>query len=176
MPKRPARSIDDFLRAHLLYLLRGGGAHIDFESVIADFPLELINRRIEHMPYTTWHLLEHMRIVQWDILEFSRKPNHISPAWPEGCWPSTESNADAEAWSSSVGAFRSDLKAMQLLVRDKSTDLFAPIPHGDGQSILREALLVADHNAYHLGALVILKRLSVPSEGPSSREGIKSKY
>jgi hypothetical protein len=148
------------LREHLLYLLRGGGAHIEFDSVIADFPVKLINKTIRHVPYTAWQLLEHMRIVQWDILEFSRNPKHVSPAWPEGCWPSKDSHAGAKAWSESVAAFRADLEAMQMMVADSSTDLFAPIAHGDGQTILREALLVADHNAYHLGVLVTLKRLT----------------
>jgi hypothetical protein len=152
-------SKDQKLREHLLYLLRGGGAHIEFDSVIADFPVESINKKVEHVPYTAWQLLEHMRIVQLDILEFSRNPEHVSPAWPEGCWPSNDSDADAKAWSKSVAAFRADLEAMRMLVEDSTIDLFAPIAHGDGQTILREALLVADHNAYHLGVLVTLKRL-----------------
>jgi hypothetical protein len=152
-------SKDQKLREHLLYLLRGGGAHIEFDSVVADFPVESINEKVEHVPYTAWQLLEHMRIVQWDILEFSRGPEHVSPDWPEGCWPSEDSQADAKAWNKSMAAFRADLKAMQMLVEDSTIDLFAPIAHGDGQTILREALLVADHNAYHLGALVTLKRL-----------------
>ena len=152
-------SKDQKLREQLLYLLRGGGAHIEFDSVVADFPVESINEKVEHVPYTAWQLLEHMRIVQWDILEFSRDPEHVSPDWPEGYWPSEDSHADAKAWNKSIAAFRADLKAMQMLVENSTIDLFAPIVHGDGQTILREALLVADHNAYHLGALVTLKRL-----------------
>jgi hypothetical protein len=152
-------SRDKKLREHLLQLLRGGKAHIDFETVIADFPVEAINERVEHVPYTAWQLLEHMRIVQWDILEFSRDPKHISPAWPEGCWPSDETQADAKAWNKSLAAFRADLEAMKKLVADDSIDLLEPIAHGDGQTILREALLVADHNAYHLGVLVTLNRI-----------------
>ena len=147
------------LREHLLYVLRGGGAHIDFDSVIEDFPIGLINKRVEHVPYTAWQLLEHMRIVQWDILEFSRDPKHVSPDWPEGCWPGDDSLADEKAWTESIAAFRADLEAMQMLVEDSATDLFARIKHGTGQTILREALLVADHNAYHLGVLVTLKRI-----------------
>ena len=150
---------DKGLRDHLLYLLRGGGAHIDFETVIADFPIELINRRVEGIPYTAWQLLEHMRIAQWDILEFSRSPKHVSPAWPAGYWPAEDLIPDGEAWHRSVEAFRADLKEMEKLVEDSGTDLFAPIPHGEGQTILREALLVADHNAYHLGVLVTLQRI-----------------
>ncbi|HEX8494345.1 MAG TPA: DinB family protein [Pyrinomonadaceae bacterium] len=150
---------DRALREHLLYLLGGGGAHIDFEAVVADFPVELINRKIEHIPYTPWQVLEHMRIAQWDILEFSRNANHVSPKWPEGYWPTAGATADATAWQRSVEAFRADLKAMENLVEDSTTRLFEPIAHGDGQTILREALLVADHNAYHLGVLSTLKRI-----------------
>src|SRR4051812_1095904 len=106
------------LREHLLSLLRGGGAHLDFESVIADFPVALINRKVEHIPYTPWQLLEHMRIAQWDILEFSRKADHASPAWPKGYWPADEMTGDADAWNKSVADFRADLKQMESLVAD----------------------------------------------------------
>jgi hypothetical protein len=150
---------DQTLREHLLYLLRGGGAHLSFEDVIADFPVELVNRKVEHLPYTAWQVLEHMRIAQWDILEFSRNPRHVSPAWPEGYWPGQDQSADQSMWQKSVEAFRTDLEEMASLVADSSIDLFAPIEHGTGQTILREALLVADHNAYHLGVLTALKRI-----------------
>lgn len=147
------------LREHLLYLLGGGGAHVDFESVVADFSVEAANQRIDGLPYTAWAVLEHMRIAQSDILEFSRNADHVSPKWPEGYWPASGESVDAEGWNKSVEAFRSDLKEMKDLVADPSVDLFAQIPHGTGQTILREALLVADHNAYHLGVLVTMKRL-----------------
>ncbi|MFQ5881230.1 MAG: DinB family protein [Candidatus Methylomirabilales bacterium] len=150
---------DKALRKHLLNLLRGGGAHLDFEAVIADLPAELRGSRPAGAPHTPWQLLEHMRIAQWDILEFSRNPEHVSPTFPDGYWPEGDAPPDAAAWDRSVAAFRADLQAMQDLVADPSRDLFAPIPHGDGQTILREALLVADHTAYHLGALVLLRRL-----------------
>jgi uncharacterized damage-inducible protein DinB len=110
-------------------------------------------------PYSAWQLLEHMRIAQRDILEFSRNPKHVSPEWPEGYWPTKEAPPTKAAWSNSVRAFRSDLRAMQKLVANPASDLFARIPHGDGQTLLREALLVADHNSYHLGQLVMLRRL-----------------
>ena len=150
---------DQALRDHLLYLLRGGGAHIDFETLIADFPAHSINGRATGVPYTPWQVLEHMRIAQWDILEFSRNAAHVSPKWPEGYWPAPEAEADEAAWRQSVAAFRADLEAMAQLVAEPATRLFARIPHGTGQTILREALLVADHNAYHLGVLATLKRL-----------------
>jgi hypothetical protein len=150
---------DPSLRKHLLYLLRGGGAHIDFDSVVGDFTEEKANQPIEHLPYTAWQVLEHMRIAQWDILEFSRKAAHTSPKWPEGYWPPVEAATDSGAWSESVERFRADLKEFEDLVGNPEIDLFAPIEHGDGQTILREALLLADHNAYHLGVLVTMKRM-----------------
>ncbi len=150
---------DRALRKHLLYLLGDGGAHVDFEATIRDFPVEHINQKIEHIPYTPWQLLEHMRISQWDILEFSRNANHVSPAWPEGYWPAPGVVPDASHWQESIEAFRADLKAMKNLVADESVSLFAPLAHGDGETVLREALLVADHNAYHLGVLQTLKRI-----------------
>ena len=149
---------DKSLREHLLYLLRGGGAHLDFETVIKDFPVESINREIAHLPYTAWQLLEHMRIAQWDIVEFSRSAQHVSPDWPKGYWPESERVASASDWNESIEAFRKDLAAMEGLLADTSINLFAPLAHGEGQTLLREALLVADHNAYHLGALVTLRR------------------
>jgi hypothetical protein len=156
---------DTSLREHLLYLLRGGGAHIGFDDAIKDFPVALINRKAEGATYTPWQLLEHMRIAQWDIVEFSRSASHASPDWPEGYWPDKNFEADEAAWSKSVEAFRADLGAMEALVADSSTDLYARIPHGDGQTILREALLVADHNAYHTGALVTLRRALEAADG-----------
>src|SRR5919202_1981270 len=137
---------DRSLREHLLYLLRGGGAHVKFDEVVDDFPSELVNARAPGVPYTPWHLLEHMRIAQWDILEFSRDASHVSPKWPEGYWPDKDKEATEEDWRRSVESFRADLGEMGALVGDPSTDLYARIPHGDGQTILREALLVADHN------------------------------
>src|SRR5215210_3068733 len=131
-------STDKALREHLLYVLRGGGAHVDFETALKDFPVELINRRVENIPYTAWQVIEHMRIAQWDILEFSRRADHVSPPWPKGYWPTDDLVPDAEAWNESISAFRADLKAIEDLVEDSSTDLFAPLAHGDGQTILRE--------------------------------------
>lgn len=147
------------LRDHLLYLLRGGGAHLDFDKAIADLPAALRGGKAAGVPHTPWRLLEHMRIAQWDILEFSRNPKHVSPEFPDGYWPSGDAPPDDAAWDRSVAAYRADLQAMQDLIADPATDLFAPIPHGQGQTVLREALLVADHNAYHLGHLVLLRRL-----------------
>jgi hypothetical protein len=147
------------LREHLLYLLRGGGAHLNFDKAIAGLPAELRGARVAGQPHTPWRLLEHLRLAQGDILAFSRNPRHVSPPFPEGYWPAGDGPPDADAWERSVAGFRADSKAMQDLVADPATDLFARIPHGEGQTILREALLAADHNAYHLGQFVLLRRL-----------------
>jgi hypothetical protein len=149
----------DKLREHLLYLLKGGGAHLNFDKAIDGLPVELRGAKPTGLPHSPWRLLEHMRIAQWDILEFTRNPRHVSPSWPQGYWPAGDSPPDDTAWDRSVAAFRADLKAMQDLIADPATDLFLPLPHGDGQTALREALLVADHNAYHLGQLVAVRRL-----------------
>lgn len=147
------------LRKHLIYLLQGGGAHVDFDAAVAKLSPKLRGARPAGLPHTPWRLLEHMRIAQWDILEFSRNPKHVSPDFPEGYWPKGDAPPNGEAWGKSVKAFRQDLKKMQTLVASPSTDLFARIPHGDGQTVLREALLVADHNAYHLGEIIVVRRL-----------------
>jgi uncharacterized damage-inducible protein DinB len=149
----------DALRQHLLDLLRGRNAHAGFDTVLADIPSRLRGVKPPGAPHTAWQLLEHMRIAQWDILEFTRDAKHKSPPWPEGYWPKTEAPPSAASWNNSLRSFRADWKAMAKLVADKKTDLFAPIPHGSGQTILREALLVADHNSYHLGQMVLLRRL-----------------
>ncbi|HEV2388526.1 MAG TPA: DinB family protein [Candidatus Acidoferrales bacterium] len=159
--RRPAAAgADQALRRQLAALLGGGNAHVDFDRVIADFPAHHRGGKIPGAPHTPWQLLEHLRIAQWDILEFTRNPRHVSPPFPAGYWPPTEAPPDAAAWERSVRSFRADLQAMIALVRNPRTDLFARISHGEGQTALREALLVADHNAYHLGQLVLLRKLT----------------
>ena len=147
------------LRQHLLSLLKGGNAHVDFDAAVKDLPVSVRGTRPDAAEHSPWELLEHMRIAQWDILEFSRNPHHQSPEFPKGYWPHTQAPPDKTDWNKSVQAFRKDLRAMCDLVADEGADLFAKIPHGDGQTILREAFLVADHNAYHLGQLILLRRL-----------------
>jgi hypothetical protein len=147
------------LREHLLYLLSGGGAHLDFDKAIAGLPPQLRGAKLAGQPHTPWRLLEHLRIAQWDILRFSIDPAHVSPEWPDGYWPKGDAPPDDGAWDRSVEQFRADLKTMRELVADPAADLFKPLPHGQGQTLLREALLVADHNAYHLGQLVLVRRL-----------------
>ena len=155
---------DQSLRDHVLYLLRGEGAHVTFEDFVADFPSELCGQRVEGLPYTAWQVLEHIRIAQWDILEFSRNSKHVSPKWPEGYWPPKDQLGTPELWHESIRKVREDLNEMQDLVADPSTDLLAKIPHGTGQTILRQAQLNADHNSYHLGALVVMRRVLSGSE------------
>jgi hypothetical protein len=150
---------DHSLRQHLLELLKGGSAHARFEEAIAGIPPRLRGQKPPGLPHSPWMLLEHMRLAQWDILEFSRNRKHASPEWPKGYWPRTEAPPSLAAWSTSVKKFRRDLKSMQELVANPKTDLHARIPWGEGQTILREALLVADHNAYHLAQLVDARRL-----------------
>jgi len=147
------------LRQHLVELLAGGHAHAKFEDIIKDLPPNLRGQKPANFPHSPWMLLEHLRLAQWDILEFSRNKKHASPKWPEGYWPKTEAPPTADAWTKSVDQFQADLKAMQDLVKNPKTDLFAKIPWGDGQTILREALLAADHNSHHLGQLVDVRRL-----------------
>ena len=159
MKKEDRRNNEKALREHVLYLLEGGGAHAKFDEVIAGIPPNLRGQRPTKLPHSLWMLLEHLRIAQWDILEFSCNPKYASLKWPEGYWPSTEAPPSAADWNASVRNFRQDLKAMQDLVKDPKTDLFARIPWGDGQTILREALLLADHNAYHLGQMLDARRL-----------------
>jgi uncharacterized damage-inducible protein DinB len=154
----PPRAREAPLRRHLLWLLDSGDAHARFEDVFRAFPEELRRQKPAGSEHTAWQLLEHLRIAQWDILEFSRDREHVSPKFPEGYWPSEAAPPGAAAWRSSLAAFAGDLAAMKALVRDPRTDLFARIPHGSGQTILREVLLVADHNAYHLGQVVELRR------------------
>ena len=152
-------SNDASLRQHVISLLKEGNAHATFDDAVKDMPADLRGKVPKGAEHSPWQLLEHLRIAQWDILEFSRDCKHKSPEWPKAYWPSKPEPPDDKAWDKSVQAFHKDLKAMCDLVSDKSTDLFAKIPHGDGQTILREALLIADHNAYHVGQLVLVRRL-----------------
>lgn len=152
-------SDDPSLRQHLIALLKGGNAHATFDQAVKELPGPLRGRRPPGGQHSPWELLEHLRIAQWDILEFSRNPEHRSPEWPRGYWPAAEAPPAEAAWQTSVHDFRRDLKAMCDLVADPATDLMAKIPHGDGQTILREVLLAADHNSYHIGQLVLVRRL-----------------
>ena len=146
------------LRKHLAELLRMKGAHVNFEAALSGFPAELRGAKPQGAPHSPWQLLEHMRIAQEDILDFSRNPKYQEKKFPGDYWPATEAPPSEDAWDRSVQQFQKDLKDMQELVADTKHDLLARIPHGTNQTLLREALLVADHNAYHLGQLVFLRK------------------
>jgi len=150
---------DEIVREQLLSLLQGGNAHMSFDQAVADFPLDEVNTHPPNVPYTPWRLLEHMRIAQWDILEFIRNPNHVSPEWPEGYWPAPDEQADESQWKETINRFQADLQALQEIVKDPDTDLYAPLPHGEKYNILREILIVADHNAYHIGEFALLRQV-----------------
>jgi hypothetical protein len=156
--KSAAVTHDQALREQLASLLKGGEAHVHFMDAIEGFPEAKRGAFAAGLRHTGWQLLEHVRIAQWDILEFSRNAKHVSPGFPEGYWPKTPVPPDEAAWAKSVEGFQHDLQEMTKLVKNEKTDLYAAIRHGDGKTILREALLLADHNAYHLGQLVDLRR------------------
>ena len=147
------------LRDHLLELLRGGHAHVSFDDAIKDFPVELAGVRPEGSPHSAWELLEHMRIALDDIVRFSQSADYESPPWPKGYWPSSPAPKDAEEWQKCVRMIRESMAVFEGLLNDPERDLFRKFPWGEGQTLLREALLIADHNAYHLGQLVLVRRL-----------------
>ena len=150
---------DADLRRWLVWLLSGGGAHAKFDEVVKDLPAKLRGKRPSHIPFSAWELLEHMRLAQADILEFSTSSKYREREWPADYWPQAAEPGDDHTWERSLRDFRSDLRRMQDLVADSRTDLQAVIPWGDGQTLLREALLLADHNSYHLGEMVLIRRL-----------------
>lgn len=153
----------DHLRSELVRLLDGKGAHAGFDRAVKDFDPKLRGVRVscghQTAPHSAWELLEHIRIAQYDMLEFSRNPKYESPKWPEGYWPATPEPPDAKAWDHSVAEYKKDLAAMKALIADPKSDLNTPFPHGEGQTLLREALQLADHTAYHVGEIVFLRRL-----------------
>ena len=151
--------MNDPVREEVMNLLRGGHAHVTFDDAIKDFPAKLRGVKPKGAEHSAWELMEHLRIALWDILEFSRDAKHVSPKWPAGYWPKTAKPASEAAWKKSISSIKKDLGVMIKLVENPKTDLYAKIPHGTGQNILREALLVADHNAYHIGQIVLLRRL-----------------
>jgi hypothetical protein len=153
------KSPDKLLREHVVELLNGKTAHASFDDAVKNMPENLFGMKPEGLPHSPWMLLEHLRIAQWDILEFSCNPKYKSPKWPDDYWPREAAPANKAAWNKSVQQFRKDLNAMQDLVSNSKVDLYARIPWGEGQTILREALLVADHNAYHVAQLVDVRRL-----------------
>ena len=151
--------IKQSLVAELISLLTEGNAHVTFEEACADLTPEIWNQHVPAVPYTIWQLVEHVRIAQHDILEFSLSEKHESPEWPAGYWPANDATADEAQWQATLDHIHADRQRFIDLLHDANTDLLAPIPHGTGQTILREALLIADHNAYHTGEIILVRRL-----------------
>ena len=151
---------DQQLRQQLVALLHNRQAHMTFDDAVKDFPLDHINTYPPDVPYTFWHLVDHLRFTQWDILDYIRNPNYQYTRWPEGYWPDSKAQADVAMWQQTLNSFQRDLQTIVDIVRDPATDLYAPIPHGEqGHNILREVLVVASHNAYHIGELAILRQV-----------------
>lgn len=161
--------METLMREQVIALLRGGNTHMTFDDAIADFPLDRINDRAPNVTYSPWQLLEHIRITQEDILEFTRDPDWVSPSWPEGHWPAPDEIADPTRWTATINAIRRDLEAVQALVADPANSLTDDLPHAPGYTLLREALLVADHNAYHIGEFAILRQIM--GTWPADRAG-----
>jgi uncharacterized damage-inducible protein DinB len=150
---------DSALRRQLIDLLNGGHAHATFDQAVRDFPADRAGIRPNGSPHSAWELLEHLRLAQEDILRFSQSADHVSPKWPEGYWPAQPAPADPKDWERSVRLFRDHLAEFESLLRDPKQELTRKFPWGDGQTLLREALLLADHNSYHIGQLVLVRRL-----------------
>ncbi|MBD3343977.1 MAG: DinB family protein [Chitinivibrionales bacterium] len=150
---------NESIRQEIVALLDGGNAHMTFDDVVAEFPIRLINTKSPDIPYAPWHFLEHMRIAQWDILEFIRNPSHVSPSYPEGYRPKAKEQADKNMWHSSVNKFLTDLKDLIELAENPEIELFAPLPHAKTYTLFRELLLVADHNAYHIGEFALVRQV-----------------
>ncbi|MBN2472032.1 MAG: DinB family protein [Anaerolineae bacterium] len=150
---------EQILREQLLALLRGGNAHMTFEQAVADFPPEHYNTRPPNIDYSPWELLEHLRIAQWDILDFIRNPAYEERLWPEGYWPAPDTEADETTWQATLAAIRADMAALEAIVQNPAADLTATLPHAPEYTLLREILLVADHNAYHIGEFAILRQV-----------------
>lgn len=154
----PDHHHDAPVRQQLVAALKGGQAHATFAQAVEDFPFDQAGVRPQGQPHSAWELLEHLRITQHDILNFSQSADHKSPKWPDEYWPKQPAPADTQAWEASVASFNADLAEFIKLVQDENQDLHRPFPWGDGQTLLREALLIIDHNAYHIGELVLLRR------------------
>lgn len=152
-------SSDTAVREHLIWLLEGGHAHTKFEDAVKGFPVDRAGERPAGAPYSAWELLEHMRIAQNDMLRFSLSADHVSPDWPAGYWPTSPAPKSESDWSKSLRSFRKDLAEFIAVIRDPGQDLYRKLPWGRDQTLFREALQIADHNSYHLGQLVLLRRL-----------------
>jgi len=150
---------DQVLRDQLIEMLTGEHAHVNFDNAIKGIPEKLIGVRPDKIPYSIWQITEHIRITQWDILEFSRKEQHISPKWPQGYWPKNEAPQDISEWKESLRLIKNNRDSLIEMIADHNNDLLRPFPYGQGQNLLREALLVIDHTSYHTGEIIVVRRL-----------------
>ncbi len=159
MKKEESNPAHQILIENLIYLLKKGNAHVSLDDSMKDINFNLLGNRPYNLPYSIWQLVEHMRLTQWDLLEFSRDPNYESPAWPEGYWPKETAPASEEKWANCLKKIKSDRNAFIDLLENAGQSLYSPFNHGTGQSLLKEALVLADHNSYHTGEILILRRL-----------------
>jgi hypothetical protein len=148
-----------FVVEELITLIEEGNAHASFENAVEGISMDLINVVPDHLPYNIWQLAEHMRITQWDIVEFCLGPDHQSPKWPDEYWPAAGQDIGKDRWEATLNAIRKDRERFLDLLRDEERDLYTPFIYGDGQSLFREALLIADHNSYHTGEIIVIRRL-----------------
>ena len=156
MPRKPAKKSHAF-RQELLSHLTEDNAHAGFDASVKNFPAKLRGERPHGLPHSAYQLVEHLRIAQWDIIDYALNPKHKSPDFPEGYWPESPEPPDSKAWDKSIAAFRRDRK--KLVAALEKADILAPIPHANRQSLANKTILLIDHNAYHLGQLVLLRRL-----------------
>ncbi len=147
------------LREHLVQLLKGGQAHASIEDAVKGLPFELTGVKPTHVPYSVWQLLEHIRIAQWDIVQFSHKADHVSPKWPDEFWPKNPKPESEKVWHDTLHKIQKDRKQMIDSISDSKQDLYTAFPYGDGQTLLREALLIVDHTSYHTGEIILVRRL-----------------
>ena len=150
---------ENSLIKNLEHLLDKGHAHVSLDDALKDLPFEVLGEKPGNLPYSIWQLTSHIRIAQWDILEFSRNENHISPKWPEGYWPAEAGPGSIAEWEKCMLQIKDDRKAFIKLLKDAGDQLYAPFPYGDGQSLLKEALVLADHNSYHTGEIIVVRKL-----------------
>ncbi|MVM33505.1 DinB family protein [Spirosoma sp. HMF4905] len=158
-PNQTVEDINSAVRKQLISLLTDSNAHQSFDGAVKGLPAELRGVKPDKLPYSIWQLVDHIRTVQWDILEFSRNADHQSPPWPDGFWAKEIAPPNEDAWQQALDQILKDRTDFIGLLNDPQNDLYAPFAHGDGQNLLREALLIGDHNAYHIGEIIIIRRL-----------------
>lgn len=155
----PTGIIADTVKENLIEFIRGGNAHVRFENAVENLPPQLRTVVPPNLPYSIWQLVEHIRITQWDILEFCKHADHKSPQWPEGYWVENLNEVGDETWEQSLQQVRKDREEFIALLHNPNTDIFIPFNYGQGQTFIREAMLIADHTSYHTGEIIVLRRL-----------------